>query len=189
MLQKDLINQKQVGKLLAKIKDVQTKNKLDLSSDEDLSVGIMNLIGIEEHLFFTAVKTGKIKYLEVLNEVREIRKKLLKKIVKDSEGEIWCISKHLLAATMRLNEVGTKALNRGKKKEAWELFKMAYQLYALFWGLNLGVVKSKELKTDLVKMGFVKNEFVESEKIAGQKGTLFEKLGELIKKVLDCCLE
>lgn len=189
-MNKDLIDKKQVEKLLSKMKEVQTKNKLDLSSDEDLSIAIMNLISIEEHMFFTAVKTGKIKYLDVLNEVRQMRKKLLKKIIKDYEGEVWCISKHLLAATMRLNEVGTKSLNQGKKGQAWELFNMAYQLYSLFWGLNLGVIRSKELKADLKKMGFEENEFVNSEKnIKKKDGTLFNKLGELVKKILDCCIE
>lgn len=189
-MNKDLIDKKQVEKLLSKMKEVQTKNKLDLSADEDLSIAIMNLIGIEEHVFFTAVKTGKIKYLDVLNEVRQMRKKLLKKIIKDYEGEVWCISKHLLAATMRLNEVGTKSLNQDKTEEAWDLFKMAYQLYALFWGLNLGVVKSKELKADLKKMGLEENEFVNSEKIVKKRdGSLFDKLGELVKKVIDCCIE
>ncbi len=42
-----------------KIKNLLDKKDLDLSSGEDLSVGIMNLISIEEHLFFTAQKTGK----------------------------------------------------------------------------------------------------------------------------------
>lgn len=189
-MEKDLIDQKQVENLLTKMKEVQTKNKLDLSADEDLSIAIMNLIGIEEHLFFTAAKTGRTKYLDVLNEVREMRKKLLKKIIKDYEGEVWCISKHLLAATMRLNEVGTKCLSQGKKEEAGELFKMAYQLYSLFWGLNLGVVKSKELKTSLEKMGFKSDEFVDTKKTAQKEGSgIFEKLGELVQKIIDCCIE
>ena len=32
-----------------------------------------------------------------------MRKLLLKEIIKDYEGENWCISKHLLAAAMRLS--------------------------------------------------------------------------------------
>jgi len=184
-----LFDQKKVKELLSKVKNIQTGNKLDLSSGEDLSVAIMNLIGIEEHMFFTAAKTGKIKYLDVLNEVRLMRTKLMKTLVKDYEGEVWCISKHLLAATMRLNEVGTKSLKNGKKKEAADLFQMAYQLYSLFWGLNLGVVKNKELKADLAKMGFSANEFIDSKKIIQKKGGLFAKLGELVKKAIDCCIE
>lgn len=141
-------------------------------------------------MFFTAVKTGKIRYLDLLNEVRQIRKKLLKRLIKKYEGEVWCISKHLLAATMRLNEVGTKALNQGRKKEAWELFQMAYQLYVLFWGLNLGIVKSKELKADLKKMGFDEKEFVDSQKIVEKKDdSPLSKLRELVKKAIDCCIE
>ena len=188
---KDLIDKKEVQKLLDRMKEVQAKNKLDLSADEDLSIAIMNLISIEEHMFFTAAKTKKTKYLEILNQAREMRKKLLKKIIKDYEGEVWCISKHLLAASMRLNEVGTKNLGRGKDKEAWELFQMAYQLYSLFWGLNLGVVKSKNLKASLKKMGFKKDEFVDTEKeIKNKKAkNLFESLGNLVKKAIDCCIE
>lgn len=190
MDEKNLIDQKKVERLLEKIKETQTKNKLDLSSGEDLSVGIMNLIGIEEHMFFTAAKTGKIKYLDILNEVRLMRTKLMKQLIADYEGEVWCISKHLLAATMRLSEVGTKSLKNGKKKEASELFQMAYQLYSLFWGLNLGVVKGKELKADLIKMGFKKGEFIDNEKIvANRKNSLFGKLTNLVKKAIDCCIE
>ena len=98
-----------------------------LSSDEDLSIGIMNLISIEEHLFFTANKTNKDKYYVLLNEIREIRKTLLKEIIKDYEGEIWCISKHLLAASMRLMEVGTKALTKGEDEKAKGRFRAILQ--------------------------------------------------------------
>src|SRR5512137_164717 len=124
-------------KLVDKVHQASKDNKLDLSRDEDLSIAIMNLIGIEEHLFFTAEKTNKDVYLKILNEVREMRKDLLKRIIKDYEGEVWCISKHLLAASMRLMEVGTKYLGQGNKKEAEDLFTKAYNLYSLFWGLNL----------------------------------------------------
>ena len=102
---------KEVENFVNKVKDVIKKDGLDLSSDEDLSIGIMNLISIEEHLFFTANKTSRDKYYTLLNEIREIRKTLLKEIIKDYEGEVWCISKHLLAASMRLMEVGTKTLD------------------------------------------------------------------------------
>lgn len=182
------IKTNQVKKFLFKMKEFNKKNKLDLSADEDLSIAIMNLISIEEHMFFTAAKTGKVKYLAILNETREMRKKLLKRIIKDYEGEVWCISKHLLAASMRLNEVGTKMLGQKKKKEAWELFKMAYQLYATFWGLNLGAIKSSDLKKDLKDLGFKKDEFIDAEKTAKGK-TLFEKMGQLVKKAIDCCIE
>src|SRR3990167_1585243 len=103
-----MTNQIDIQQFLDKVKKLEKGEKLDLSSDEDLSIGIMNLISIEEHLFFSGNKTGKSEYFDLLNEVREMRKDLLKRIIKDYEGEVWCISKHLLAASMRLMEVGTK---------------------------------------------------------------------------------
>lgn len=185
-----MVDKKEITKLLNKVKKLQSDNKLDLSSDEDLSVAVMNLLGIEEHLFFTATKTKKIKYLDVLNEIRQMRVKLLKKLIKDYEGEVWCISKHLLAASMRLNEVGTKYLNKGKQKEAWDFFQMAFKLYSLFWGVNLKLIDNQSIKTNLTKLGFKENEFVDSEKMTTAKNNnFFNKLGELVKKVVDCCWE
>ena len=108
------INAKKLEEFIQKSK----KTELDLSSDEDLSIAIMNLISIEEHFFFTGAKTEKPEYFDLLNTAREMRKDLLKRIIKDYEGEVWCISKHLLSASMRLMEVGTKQLSSGKKEEA-----------------------------------------------------------------------
>jgi len=41
--------QKKIEQFLKKVQESK-KGKLDLSSDEDLSIAIMNLISIEEHL-------------------------------------------------------------------------------------------------------------------------------------------
>jgi hypothetical protein len=110
----------------------------------------MNLISIEEHLFFTANKTNKDKYYALLNEIREIRKTLLKEIIRDYEGEIWCISKHLLAASMRLMEVGTEALTKGEEEKAKGLFQQSYRLYMMFWEINL---KPGDKITDIKPIG------------------------------------
>src|SRR3989344_1616530 len=98
---------KEVAQWLKKIEDVKN-GSIDLSRDEDLSIALMNLISLEEHFYFTAMKTGNRKYLDLLMQVRDMRTKYLAKIVANPEGEEWCISKHLLAASMRLIEVGTK---------------------------------------------------------------------------------
>src|SRR3989344_5556791 len=112
----------EVKKWITKIEEIK-KGKVDLSQDEDLSIALMNLISLEEHLYFTAVKTDNQSYLEMLNSIRSLRKNLLGKIVKNPEGEEWCISKHLLAASMRLIEVGTKELSKENLKEANAYFK------------------------------------------------------------------
>ena len=138
----------ETGNFLEKVKFIVKENMLDLSSDEDLSIGIMNLISIEEHLFFTANKTNKDKYYAMLNEIREMRKTLLKEIIKDYEGEVWCISKHLLAASMRLMEVGTKSLTKGEDEKAKELFRQSYRLFIMFWEINL---KSQDKQVPEIK--------------------------------------
>lgn len=173
-----------IQKLLSKVESVTKEKKLDLSSDEDLSIAIMNLIAIEEHLFFTSQKTGKSSYLDLLNEVRQMRKDLLQKIIKDYEGENWCISKHLLAASMRLMEVGTKELGKNNKKEATRLFDKAYKLYSLFWGINLKVVQM-----DSVERNDTKINLLDEQGTKQGSSSVFDKLGALIKKAIDCCRE
>jgi len=172
-------DKQKIEKLLEKVKESRG-GKLDLSSDEDLSIAIMNLISIEEHFFFTGAKTGKGEYFDLLNQAREMRKELLKKIIKDYEGEVWCISKHLLAASMRLMEVGTKSLSKGDKKEAEDLFAKAYQLYSLFWGINLKLVNIDNVK---------KIDDNQLNKEDTQKKGFLGKLGDIVKYVIDCCKE
>jgi hypothetical protein len=191
----------EIKQFMNKVKQMEEGHDLDLSSDEDLSIAIMNLISMEEHFFFTYNKTQDDAYLNLLNEIREMRKELLKKIIKDYEGEVWCISKHLLATSMRLMEVGTKALTKGNQKEAKDLFKKSYELYSLFWGLNLGLVSAEtagelsgagreqskidsDSETDTPK---AEDKSLESGKNTAQ--TLLSKLGAVVKQAVDCCKE
>lgn len=171
-------NQK-IDEFIKKVQAGKT-GELDLSSDEDLSIAIMNLISIEEHFFFTGAKTGKPGYYDLLNTAREMRKDLLKRIIKDYEGEVWCISKHLLSASMRLMEVGTKALTKGNKQEAEDLFKKAYELYSLFWGINLKLVNLGEVK---------KIEDNQIDKKDVDKKGILGKLGQVVQYVINCCKE
>jgi len=193
-----MVTEKDVEKLLGKVEKVTKEKKLDLSSDEDLSIGIMNLISIEEHLFFTAEKTGNQTYYDLLREVREMRKELLKKIIKEYEGEVWCISKHLLASSMRLMEVGTKQLGRGNKTEAKGLFEKSYTLYSLFWALNLKIIKPESVKGKVVSEEELKKAVDEetgfpqmAQNVPEQprKAGVFAGISNLVKNALDCCIE
>ena len=184
--------------LLKKVENLTQEKKLDLSSDEDLSIAIMNLISIEEHLFFTAEKTGKDIYFDLLYEVREMRKELLKRIIKDYEGEGYCISKHLLASSMRLIEVGTKERCQGNKKAARDLFDKAYKLYSLFWAINLKLVDLKDIQDAKSKANDClpcseKESPKSSNRPVSQpskpKISLWDKLSKIIQKAVDCCRE
>jgi len=170
--------------LINKVDKVIKEKKLDLSSGEDLSIGIMNLISIEEHLFFSAQKTGKSSYFELLKEIRSMRTDLMKEIVKDYEGEVWCISKHLLAASMRLMEVGTKELKKGNKAKATKMFENSYKLYSLFWGLNTKMINLGEVKRDVKDVYMVDEKAKKFEKVS-----VFSKLNDFVQKALDCCRE
>ena len=181
-------NLENIQQFMDKIKTSESGHQLDLSSDEDLSIAIMNLISIEEHLFFTANKTGKNKYFALLNETREMRKELMKLIVKNPEGEIWCTSKHLLAASMRLFEVGTKAQTKGNQSEAHSFFEKSYHLYNLFWGINLGLIKENSLKSPLLK-GDLEGLKTKDTPLSYKKSDLLGKVSGVIGKILDCCRE
>ncbi len=155
--------------LIAKIKELKEKGTVDLSMEEDLSIAIMNLVSLEEHFFFTAEKTKKEEYFDLLTQAREIRKSLLAKMIDQHEGETWCITKHLLAASMRLMEVATKLQSSGKLAEAKEMFDKSYELYSLFWALRLKLVSTADLRKD-------KDDEPKTEE-------------DLINKLLDCCKE
>jgi len=171
---------KNINEFIEKVDQMKKQEKMDLSSDQDLSIAIMNLVGIEEHFFFTGAKLGKTEYYDMIKDVREMRKELLKKIIKEYEGEVWCISKHLLAASYRLMEVGTKQLGMDKKKEAYDLFGKAYNLYSLFWGLNMKLLNVGDIK---------KIDDNALNKQDEEKKGFMGKLGTLVKKAIDCCIE
>ena len=81
-----------VKEFVEKIDSSKKVNPKDLSSDQDLSIAIMNLISIEEHLVFSGAKTGKNSFYDLIRDVREMRKNLMQKIIPSYEGEVWCIS-------------------------------------------------------------------------------------------------
>lgn len=169
-----------LNEFIDKVDQMKKQDKMDLSSDQDLSIAIMNLVSIEEHFFFTGAKTGDNKYYDLVKDVREMRKELLKKIIKEYDGEVWCISKHLLAASMRLMEVGTKQLGQDRKEEAYDLFEKSYNLYSLFWGLNMKLIQVGDIKK--IDEGAINKE----DKV---KNGFMGRLGVLVKKAIDCCLE
>ncbi|HLN19430.1 MAG TPA: hypothetical protein VK255_04660 [Patescibacteria group bacterium] len=186
---------KNVNELIEKVDSMKKQDKMDLSSDQDLSIAIMNLVSIEEHFFFTGAKLGKPEYYDLLQEVRQMRGDLLRKIIKEYEGEVWCISKHLLAASMRLMEVGTKQHKIGNKKEAEDLFQKAYDLYSLFWAVNMKIVRTDDIKKIGDNAINVHDGREKPARIASQQQSenvssgFMGKMRELVRKAIDCCIE
>ncbi|MGN1079950.1 MAG: hypothetical protein ACI4TE_07250 [Alphaproteobacteria bacterium] len=191
---------KDVKEFVERIDATKKVNPKDLSSDQDLTIAIMNLISIEEHLVFSGAKTGKNSFYDLIEEVRELRKTLMQKVIPQYEGEVWCISKHLLASAMRLMEVGTKQQSLGHKEEAYKLFSQAYELYCLFWGLNMNMLDTSDVKwiedkrEDMVQLS-EKIEAVSAGKdisAAGKeekKQSAMDKMKAFVRKAVDCCIE
>ena len=194
-----------MDEMIQKMDAEKKVNPLDLSSDQDLSIALMNLISLEEHFFFSGAKTQKTGFYDMINTVRDMRKELMERIVKKSTaqtGEVWCISKHLLAASMRLMEVGTKALGAGNTQDAYNLFNKAYDLYSLFWGINMDLINLdgvRQIAPDVYEHATEecalksvpvtkKNAAAKSENIPESKSTV-KKLGNWVKNAVNCCIE
>ncbi len=191
---------KNVKEFVEKLDAAKKVNPKDLSSDQDLTIGIMNLISIEEHLMFSGAKTGKHQFYDLIDEVREQRKQMMQKIIPSYEGEVWCISKHLLAASMRLFEVGTKALAAGDKDGAYDLFDRSYGLYCIFWGLNMGMinggmdvkwVKTQPASTMQSQTTVKKNDNPNDEviELSQQSSGKMSRLKNWVKNAVNCCIE
>lgn len=188
-----------VKEFVEKIDATKKVNPKDLSSDQDLSIAIMNLISIEEHLVFSGAKTGKTSFYDLIQDVRDMRKNLMQKIIPAYEGEVWCISKHLLSAAMRLMEVGTKQQSLKNTKEAYQLFNQAYDLYCLFWGLNMNMLnvddvkwiedKSEDIKKLSAKATQAMQETAEATKESDKSGSALSKMKAFVRKAVDCCIE
>ena len=69
-----------VQEFVERVDAMKKKNPKDLSSDQDLTIAIMNLISIEEHLIFSGAKTGKTSFYDAVQDIRELRKNLMQKI-------------------------------------------------------------------------------------------------------------
>ena len=186
--------EKDLKDFVEKIDNLKKLNPKDISSDQDLSLAVMNLIEIETHLIFTGAKTGKTSYYDIITEVRAIRKKLMQKLIPQYEGEVWCTSKHLLAACMRIMEVGSKQQDLGNAAEAHKLYDNAYELYCLFWGLNMGAVNLADVKwandagADIKEIQKkIANTKVADAGVAGSG--MLGKLKNAVKSAVNCCIE
>lgn len=164
------INTKKYEEILKKMEAMKANGTLDVSTEEDLAIAIMNLISLEEHFFYTGAKTDKIEYYDMMNEVRLMRTKLLARLINKKEGEVWCISKHLLATSMRLMEVGTKLQKEGKKDEAKQFFDDSYKMFNLFFALRLKIVSIPDIQ-----------------KVADEEKPM--TLKDVMAKLVDCCNE
>lgn len=106
-------------------------NPRDLSSDQDLTIGLMNLIAIEN------IAPGS----QIADMIAGIRKKLMLRVVQ--KPALVDESYKMLAQAMKLMSDGMHAFPDQDK--AYKCFDGAYVMYSMFWGLNMGFIKSDDV--------------------------------------------
>lgn len=140
-----MFKKKSILKAVEKADSAKKANPLDLSSDQDLTIALMNLAVLERNFGLSG---------ELMDVVSDIRQDLMKKIVAPSSDK-WEVTKYLLAESMQLMVDGNRALDTGKNKDAYALYNRSYELYSLFWGINMGLISvsdAEKLVPDMMKV-------------------------------------
>lgn len=110
------------------VADEQRKaNPLDLSADQDLTIALMNLVGIED-----ATPDSQIGEM-----VRNIRKKLMARMVADENTQAQA-HKYLSQAAREMNKA-IQFQKTGDKKAAYEKYDAMYEAYVLFLATVYGI--------------------------------------------------
>ena len=119
---------KSISRRVEKLDSKKKVNPLDLSSDQDLTVALMNLIAIED-------MCGEN---DLQNMIGEMRHSLMRRIVNDDK--LMAASVKLLGGAMKLIDDGCELMANGHRTAAYNNFDRAYEMYSLFWGINMGMM-------------------------------------------------
>ena len=95
-------------------------NPLDLSSDQDLTIALMNLVAIEE-----IAPNGQIGQM-----VGEMRERLMARMTQDAE--IMVRGYELLAQAVRAMDDAERAQQDGDNVTAYKLYDASYEAYVLY---------------------------------------------------------
>lgn len=95
-------------------------NSLDLSSDQDLTIALMNLVAIEE-----IAPNGQIGQM-----VSEMRERLMARMTQDAE--IMVRGYELLAQAVRAMDDAARAQQDGDNVTAYKLYDVSYEAYVLY---------------------------------------------------------
>ena len=95
-------------------------NPLDLSSDQDLTIALMNLVAIEE-----IAPNGQIRQM-----VGEMRERLMARMTQDAE--IMVRGYELLAQAVRAMDDAERAQQDGDNVTAYKLYDASYEAYVLY---------------------------------------------------------
>ena len=133
---------------------------------------------------------------------KEAKKLSMEEMIAQMDAAKKANPKHLLAASMRLMEVGTKALGAGNKEDAYAMFEKSYDLYSLFWGLNMHLIdlggvheqipafyEAVIVKKDSEKKDEKKPENAGKNHNEKTDESAVKRLGKWVKNKVNCCIE
>ena len=147
-----------VKKLINSWLDVKVENdKKDVGFIHDLIFGLQNLISIEHHCIESYSTTGRKIYLEIATKIRRNRSKWMYKFIKESDGQNYCISKHLLASAQAMKEIGNRFIEQNDEKSAKECFDESTDYEGIFILLN-DLDKNNNYKKDNI-LDAIKSKF------------------------------
>ena len=75
-------------------------------------------------------------YFEINEKVRKARSKWMYRLIKESEGQIYCLSKHLMQMSQSAKELGNRFVEKDDPKLAEECFNESVEWEAIFFILN-----------------------------------------------------
>lgn len=102
----------------------------DVSISTDAAMATAHLIALEEHLAASVVMLDDASLMAEILNTRVLRKTMLEAIVgSHPPAELWCASKHVLGAWMRIKEVGDK-LTAGEDAQTREAAAAMYRMAA-----------------------------------------------------------
>lgn len=99
-------------------------NEKDVGLIQDLLFAVKNLVAAENHCRESFVITNEEIFRKLEDKIRRRRSVLMDLFVKKNFGHVWCISKHLCAASMGLEEVGSRFNQTNQVKEASILYSL-----------------------------------------------------------------
>ena len=121
----------QMNKRLSKkvrVADEQRKvNPLDLSSDQDLTIALMNLVAIED----------VVPDSQVGEMVHDIRKKLMARMITDENTQAQ--AREYLSQAAHKMEKANQTQETGDNKAAYELYEAAYEAYVMYMATAYGI--------------------------------------------------
>lgn len=107
-------------------------DKKDVGFIDDAIFYLQNMIAAETHALESYVSTKDEKWIDIAKKLRRNRSKRMYRLIPENQGELYCLSKHLLACSMALKELGNRYTEDDEEELAKECFKESTLYESLF---------------------------------------------------------